>query len=65
MNANKINFSYTWYETFNKNKLKKISTPIKFNYRSFIKNTSIATSPMIIRGSCSIGLSFTKIKLTN
>jgi teichuronic acid biosynthesis glycosyltransferase TuaG len=63
MNTNKINFSYTWYETFNKNKLKKISTPIKFNYRSFIKNTSIATSSMIIRRSCCIGISFTKTKI--
>ena len=63
MNTNKINFSYTWYETFDLKKVKKISTPIKFDYRSFIKNTSIATSTMIIRKSACNGIRFTNTKI--
>ena len=45
---NKIEFSYTYYETFGNNN-KKIKIPKKFTYSSFIRNTSIATSTMMIK----------------
>ena len=54
-------FSYTYYKTFNKNKnLKKIIVPKKFNFNNFIKNTSIATSTMIVKR-----FKDKKIKFTN
>lgn len=49
MEKNKIKFSYTYYETIKKKIKKKIYTPLKFNFDSFINNTSIATSSMIIK----------------
>ena len=50
MNKNNYNFTYTHYNTFTvKNKkLKSVLTPKNFCFDSFIKNTSIATSTMII-----------------
>lgn len=46
-----LNFSYTNYKTFRvKNNFKKsIHVPNKFNFESFLKNTSIATSSMMVR----------------
>jgi hypothetical protein len=43
-------FTYTYYYTINENDkfIKSILTPKKFNFESFIKNTSIATSTMIL-----------------
>ena len=52
MIKNNYKFSYTYYEIF-RNTLKSIKKvikpPEKFNFDSFIKNTSIATSTMIIK----------------
>ena len=42
-------FTYSDYKTLKKNKIKIIKTPIFFDYKSFIKNTSIATSTMILK----------------
>ena len=55
-----INFSYTWYKSF-KNKTnynKKIKTPLKFNFDNFTKNTSIATSTIIIKRSLTRNIKF-------
>ena len=51
MQNNNCDFTYTHYETFNQNKkiIKTIKTPTKFNFQSFVKNTSIATSSMIVK----------------
>ena len=48
MKKNNFVFCYTNYETFGK-KNKKIFNPSKLNYSSFIRNTSIATSTMMIK----------------
>ena len=48
MKKNNFLFTYTNYETFGK-KIKKIYNPPKLNYSNFIKNTSIATSTMMIK----------------
>ena len=42
-------FTYTDYKTIKNKKIKIIKTPNFFNYKTFIKNTSIATSTMIIK----------------
>ena len=49
MIKNNYFFSYTYYNVINKNIKKKIFTPKIFNYRSFLQNTSIATSCMIVK----------------
>ena len=59
MKKNNFSFTYTNYETFDQ-KNKKIIVPKKFKYEEFTKNTSIATSTMMIKRS-EIG----NIKFTN
>ena len=53
MNENSYSFTYTYYSTFKSQNNKKITNMIKppssFNFDSFTKNTSIATSTMIIK----------------
>ena len=51
MIKNKYNFTYTYYHTINENNnfLNPVLTPKIFSFESFVKNTSIATSTMIIR----------------
>lgn len=49
MIKNNYFFSYTYYNVINKNIKKKIFTPKIFNYNSFLQNTSIATSCMIVK----------------
>ena len=53
MENNRYNFTYTNFNTFKKNiedrKNKEIILPDKFNYSTFIKNTSICTSSVIIK----------------
>lgn len=49
MIKNEYHFTYTFYKTINKFKIKKIFTPLKFNFNTFINNTSIATSSMIVK----------------
>lgn len=48
MLKNNYKFSYTYYKTIKGNNKKKILMPLTYNFKSFIKNTSIATSSMII-----------------
>ena len=47
MKKNKYDFTYTFYKTIGK-RYRKISTPMKFDLQSFLRNTSIATSSMIV-----------------
>ena len=61
MKKNNLNFSYTQYDAFKRNGFKKrVFPPNKLNYENFTKNTSIATSSMMIRRKL-----FNKIKLSN
>tara|TARA_B100000941_G_C28459948_1_gene530161 strand:- start:259 stop:1011 length:753 start_codon:yes stop_codon:yes gene_type:complete len=56
-----LNFTYTQYNAFKENGFKKrILPPKKYNFENFTKNTSIATSSMMIRRKL-----FNKIKLSN
>ena len=50
MQCNNYDFTYTYYKTFTNDKkiIKTIKTPKKFDFKSFVKNTSIATSSMIV-----------------
>ena len=48
MKNNNFVFSYTDYKTFGEKK-RKINNPLKFDYSSFLRNTSIATSTMMIK----------------
>jgi len=59
MEKNNFLFTYTNYETFG-DKIKKVLNPRKLNYFNFIRNTSIATSTMMVKRKI-IG----KIKFTN
>ena len=62
MLKNKYSFSYTYYETFGaKNKF--ITTPMSFDYLSFIHNTSIATSTMMIKRNVARNIKFSKTKI--
>ena len=59
MKNNNFLFSYTDYKTFGQ-KNRKVNNPSKLNYTDFLRNTSIATSTMMIKRNI-IG----KIKFTN
>jgi teichuronic acid biosynthesis glycosyltransferase TuaG len=59
MEKNNFDFTYTYYKTFGL-KSTKIKTPIKFDFNSFTKNTSIATSTMIIKKRIIQGAKFTE-----
>ena len=48
MKNNNFLFSYTDYKTFGEKK-RKINNPSKINYSYFLRNTSIATSTMMIK----------------
>jgi teichuronic acid biosynthesis glycosyltransferase TuaG len=62
MKKNDYSFSYTDYETFG-DKIKKVSNPQKLNYLNFIKNTSIATSTMMIKRNVISNSKFTNTKI--
>lgn len=66
MEKNNYDFTYTYYEVvkFNGTKelIKKIKIPRKLGFDQFIKNTSIATSSMIIRNYLAKRSFFTKAK---
>jgi teichuronic acid biosynthesis glycosyltransferase TuaG len=65
MEKNNYFFSYTFYKTFklsNPNK-KNIIVPRKFNFKSFVKNTSIATSTMIVKRSIANNIKFSNTKI--
>ncbi len=62
MKKNNCSFSYTNYETFG-DKNKKVNNPSKLSYSSFIKNTSIATSTMMIRRDKINNIKFANTKI--
>ena len=50
MKKNKFDFTYTYYTPFKKNRiLNSVNPPSKFDFDSFIKNTSIATSSIMVK----------------
>ena len=65
MQKNNYFFTYTNYKTFKINKpiKKTILVPSKFNFESFVKNTSIATSTMIVRRSAAGKIKFSNTKI--
>ena len=65
MEKNKIDFSYTNYHSFKdgERNLKKIAIPTKMNFLSFVKNTSIATSTMMVKRSLVKKIKFTNTKI--
>ena len=62
MKKNNFSFTYTNYETFGK-KMKKIINPPKLDYSNFIRNTSIATSTMMVRRKEIKDIKFTNTKI--
>ena len=62
MKRNNCFFSYTNYETFG-DKCRKIKNPIKLDYSKFIRNTSIATSTMMVKRDKINNIKFTNSKI--
>jgi len=56
-------FTYSDYKSIKNSKIKIIKTPDFFDYKSFIKNTSIATSTIILKKKILNNISFPKLKL--
>ena len=65
MQKNNYYFTYTNYKTFKINKLIKntILVPNKFNFESFVKNTSISTSTMVVKRSVANRIKFSNTKI--
>ena len=65
MQKNNYFFTYTNYKTFKiNNPMKKnILVPSKFSFNSFVKNTSIATSTMIVKRSITSKIKFSNTKI--
>lgn len=63
MVKNNYNFTYSDYKSIKNNKIKTIKTPNFFNYKNFTKNTSIATSTMIIKKKILKNIIFPDLKL--
>ncbi len=65
MEEYKYNFTFTYYKTFFNSTqiIKNIKTPKKFNFDAFTKNTSIATSTMIVKRSMSSNIKFSNTKI--
>ena len=56
-------FTYSDYKSIKNDTIKKIKTPNFLNYENFIKNTSIATSTMIIKKKILKNILFPDLKL--
>tara|TARA_B110000971_G_scaffold148712_1_gene152034 strand:+ start:44 stop:823 length:780 start_codon:yes stop_codon:yes gene_type:complete len=65
MQKNNYFFTYTNYKTFKiESSIKKtILVPEKFNFDTFVKNTSIATSTMIVKRSTANKIKFSNTKI--
>tara|TARA_B100000795_G_scaffold259106_1_gene233756 strand:- start:604 stop:1350 length:747 start_codon:yes stop_codon:yes gene_type:complete len=65
MQRNNYFFTYTHYKTFKLgNPVKKsVVAPSKFNFKSFIKNTSIGTSTMIVKRAKINNIKFSNTKI--
>ena len=61
MIKNKCDFSYTRYATMDVNSkiLRKIKPPLRYNFNTFIRNTTIATSTMMVKRSLIKNIRFT------
>jgi len=62
MKKNNFSFSYTDYKTFDEKK-RKVNNPSKINYSYFLRNTSIATSTMMIKRNIIGNIKFTNTKI--
>ena len=62
MKNNNYLFSYTDYKTFGEKK-RKVNNPSKLNYIDFLRNTSIATSTMMIKRDIIGNVKFTNTKI--
>tara|TARA_B100001248_G_scaffold70607_1_gene49956 strand:- start:1751 stop:2524 length:774 start_codon:yes stop_codon:yes gene_type:complete len=62
MKKNNFLFSYTDYKTFGKKK-RKVNNPAKVNYFGFLRNTSIATSTMMVKRNIIGNIKFTNTKI--
>jgi teichuronic acid biosynthesis glycosyltransferase TuaG len=62
MEQNDYGFTYTYYETFGKKK-KIITPPERFTFADFIRNTSIATSTMMVKKKIAEKTKFTDTKI--
>tara|TARA_B100000674_G_scaffold456200_1_gene430626 strand:- start:296 stop:841 length:546 start_codon:yes stop_codon:yes gene_type:complete len=62
MKKNKCNFSYTYYKTFGL-KNNNITPQKKYNFSSFIKDTSIATSTMMVNRKAAKNIKFTNTEI--
>ena len=62
MKDNNYLFSYTDYKTFGEKK-RKINNPSKLDYNGFLRNTSIATSTMMIKRNIVGNIKFTNTKI--
>jgi len=64
MKKNNYKFTYTNYTTLNEQKkIKKITIPKIFTFENFVKNTSIATSTMIVERKITNNIKFTDTKV--
>ena len=62
MEKRNLDFTFTYYKTIGLKK-RNIKTPLNFTYFSFIKNTSIATSTMIVKRKILKNIKFTNTKI--
>ena len=62
MRTNNYEFTYTNYTTIGKKKI-KIKPPHRLSFSSFIKNTSIGTSTMIVKRKIIKNIKFTNTKI--
>ena len=62
MENNNYFFTYTSYETFGR-KIKHIKPPFEFDYKKFIRDTSICTSTMMIKREILNKAKFTQTKI--
>ena len=62
MKINNYKFTYTNYTTIGEKKI-KIKPPYKLSFSSFIKNTSIGTSTMIVKRNIIKNIKFTNTKI--
>ena len=62
MKKNNYNFSYTYYETFGQKKQKVLAAQ-KYNFQKFIRDTSIATSTMMLSRRVIRNIHFTNTKI--
>ena len=62
MKNNNFLFSYTDYKTFGVKK-RKVNNPSKLDYNDFLRNTSIATSTMMIKRNIIGNIKFTDTKI--